>query len=245
MTRLMVVAMLVALGAASAAAEERIELPSRPGVTQPILYGAASQPFASAVIFVGGNGVILGYGNFLLRIRGDLVAAGISVAAADAPSDHRGGLDTAYRSSADAAADAAAIVAFLKSKAAVPVWLIGTSRGSISAANGAARLGPPSIAGVILTSSVWSGGMSAVPLGEIKVPTLIVHNDGDTCPQSPYVGATAALGRLTGAPVKELVTVSSHAIRGPACEPMAPHGYLGIEGNVAAAMVAWMKAHPR
>jgi hypothetical protein len=46
-------------------------------------------------------------------------------------------------------------------------------------ADAAVRLGPQSIAGVVLTSSVWAAGMAAVPVNRLRVPVLIVHNRSD------------------------------------------------------------------
>ena len=231
------------LAAGHAAAEDRIELHSRPGIIQPILYVPASTPVASAVLFPGGGGVIAGVrNNFLMRVRGEFAAQGISVAVIDVPSDHADA-GNGYRASADAAADVAAVVAFLKAKAAVPVWLIGTSRGSISAANAAARLGPSQIGGVVLTSSVWSGGMDLVPLTPIAVPTLIVHNRDDQCRHSPVGGAAPALAALTNAPAKELLLVSGGDSRGDPCGALSHHGYLGIENQVVTPVVAWIKSH--
>ena len=156
--------MLVAAGAASA--EDRVSLPSRAGVTEPILYQAAASPFASVVLFPGGNGALAGLGgNFLMRVRDQFPAQGISVAVMDVPSD-RDTAPTGYRTSPAAAADLKPVVEFLKQKAAVPVWLVGTSAGSISAGNGATRLGAAQVSGLVLTSSVWNGGMQQVPLAD-------------------------------------------------------------------------------
>jgi len=197
------------------------------------------------VLFPGGEGVLsLLRSNFLLRVRGDIAARGIMVAVADAPSDHRAGLDPLYRASDEAAQDIAAIVAGLKRRADVPMWLVGTSNGSISAASGAVRLGPPRIAGAVLTSSVWSGGMSYVALEKIAVPVLVVHNRNDGCPSAKFVGAEQAIGRFAAAPAKELVAVSSSASNGSSCGGLAPHGYYGIEAQVVAAIADWILAHP-
>lgn len=243
-TSLLVLVVVLAAAAAAAAAEDRIELHSRPGIIQPILYVPASAPVASAILFPGGGGVIAGVrNNFLMRVRGEFAAQGISVAVIDVPSDHAEAVND-YRAGADAAADAAAVVAFLKTKAAGPVWLIGTSRGSISAANAAARLGPSQIGGVVLTSSVWSGGMDLVPLTPIAVPILIVHNRDDQCRHSPVGGAAPALAALTNAPAKELLLVSGGDNRGDPCGALSHHGYLGIENQVVPPTIAWIKSHP-
>src|SRR5689334_5292734 len=90
------------------------------------------------------------------------------------------------RITADHVTDITAVVAMLKSRSPAPVWLIGTSRGSPSAANAAAKIGPPRIAGVVLSSSVWEGGMTSVPLDQIRVPVLVLHNRNDGCRESPF-----------------------------------------------------------
>lgn len=224
--------------------EERIDLSTRPGVTQPIYLTAARNPVASAILYPGGSGVVsVARNNFLIRVAGDFAAAGVTAAIADAPSDQAGSLTTGFRAGEAQATDTAAIVAFLKGRAPVPVWLIGTSRGSISAANAAARLGPPRIAGVVLTSSVWTGGMSAVALGTLRVPTLIVHNRNDSCDNSPFAQAEPALATITMAPAKQFLAVAGGSLRGNPCGAMSPHGYLGIEDQVVPPIVAWIRTH--
>lgn len=242
-TAVSLLAFATVLTAGRAAAEDRVELHSRPGIVQPILYLPASSPVASVVLFPGGPGVVANVqNNFLLRVRGEFPAQGINVAVIDVPSDHAVATPE-YRASADAAADVAAVVAFLKAKTAVPVWLVGTSRGSISAANAAARLGPSQVSGAVLTSSVWSGGMRFVSLSQIAVPTLIVHNRDDHCGQSPVDGATPALAELTHAPAKELILVSGGSEKRDPCGALSTHGYLGIENQVVPPMIAWIKGH--
>ena len=227
-----------------AMAQERIDLPTRPGIIQPVLFTAVPSPAASVILFTGSSGVVAKTrGNFLLRVAGNFVAQNINVAIADAPSDHADGMGTPFRTSMAHATDVAAIIAFLKSRAPVPVWLVGTSRGSVSAANGAARIGPPRVAGVVLTSSVWEDGMLDVQLADIAVPVLVVHNRDDGCRVSPFGDAAGGMARMQHAPVKELIAVSGGIVRSAPCEALAPHGYYGIENQVVPGIIAWIKAH--
>jgi hypothetical protein len=47
--------------------------------------------------------------------------------------------------------------------------------------------------------------------------------------------------RLSAAPRKELLTFSGgEAPQSEACEPLAPHGYFGIEEKVVDAIAAWI-----
>ena len=238
---------LIALGlgfAPAAWSQQHFDLPSRPGVSQPIDLSEAAHPIASAILYPGGAGVISHVrNNFLIRVAGAFAAAGVTAAVADAPSDHAGGLSDEVRAGDAQAADATAIVAFLRSRATVPVWLIGTSRGSISAANAAVRLGPPSIAGVVLTSSVWAGGMSAVPVNRLHVPVLIVHNRANSCRLSPFAGAEQAYAAITTAPAKQLIAVAGGWLRGDPCDAYSPHGYREIEDQVVPPIVAWIRSH--
>jgi alpha-beta hydrolase superfamily lysophospholipase len=219
-------------------------LNSRPGVSESVEFIAAAAPVATVVLFPGGNGSVGAVkANFLLRVRRDIAAAGLNVVVVDVPSDHSSGVDPSFRAGAESGQDIAAVVAFAKGKADLPVWLVGTSNGSISAANGAVRLGPSRVAGVVLTSSVWSGGMSFVPYNQIAVPVLVVHNHDDRCPSANFAGAELAMTQLASAPAKELLAVSGGVSKSDRCEALAPHGYYGIEDKVVPPMVRWIVEH--
>lgn len=237
-------ALLLMLVCGAASAEESITLPTRPGVTEAMLFLEAPHPVASVIFFPGGAGVIADEpDNFVLRVRDAFLAQGLTVAVLDAPSDQAAGLSIDFRASAAAVQDATAAIVFLRGKAAVPVWVLGTSNGSVSAANVAAHLGPAQVAGAVLTSSVWSGGMSEVPLGNIAVPVLVVHSSDDSCRLSPFSGTAAGMAALAKAPAKTLLTVSGGRLAGSPCKAHSPHGYYGIEDQVVPPTIAWIKAH--
>jgi hypothetical protein len=96
----------------------------------------------------------------------------------------------------------------------------------------------------VLTSSTWRIGMGDVPLGQIAVPVLILHNRDDSCPQSPFSGAGPALDALARAPAKELVALAGGTLKSRPCEALSPHGYYGVEDKAVPAIVRWIKAHP-
>jgi hypothetical protein len=116
------------------------------------------------------------------------------------------------------------------------VWLVGTSRGTVSAAAAAAAFDPSLIAGVVLTSSITYGkGAPAVPqlaLANIQVPVLVMHHKRDACGLCDPRDAHLITDGLTHAPVKQLLLVDGGGWpSGPACEPMHYHGYVGMEGE--------------
>jgi hypothetical protein len=110
--RIIPIVALLAITGRHAAAEISVNLSGRPGVTQPILYAVAASPIASVILFPGGSGVIAQIErNFLLRVRGEFVGQGISVAVVDVPSDRDRDTDQ-YRASPEAAADIAPVGCF-------------------------------------------------------------------------------------------------------------------------------------
>jgi hypothetical protein len=234
----------VLLAGRMAMAEEAITLTTRPGVTQTIFVTAVPHPAATLLLFPGGSGVVSkGRNNFLVRTVPQFTTLGVTVAVVDAPSDQSNGLSDAFRLSTEHATDVTAVITAMRQRAAAPVWLVGTSRGTISAASLGARLDPPLIAGVVLTSTVWRVAIPQISLETIRVPVLVVHNQNDGCFQSPFADAAPGFARLRAAPAKELMTVSGGMSRSAPCEALSQHGYYGIEGDVVPPIVAWIKAH--
>ena len=240
------------------AAEELRTVASRPGVTELMLViHPAGPPVATAVLFVGGPGKAglkmpwtPGHrgGNFLFRSADRFAADGLLVAVVDAPSDHRDGMWD-WRTGADHATDIAAVISALRAEAKVPVWLIGTSMGTLSAASAAARLKSGGPDGIVLTSSVTQKSrqseetVGTVRLQDITVPVLIVHHEHDGCRASPYAGAEALMDQLRASPKRQFMAFDGgDTPRSGACEAFAQHGYLGIENKVVDAIAGWIKA---
>jgi len=249
---------LLFLGAASAAAaEELVKLETRPGVTQAFwVMTPPGPPVASVILFTGGPGLlfsnrkpVLNSKNFLIRSRDKFAAAGFLVVSVDGPSDHLEGLDDDFRTSAEHARDIAAVIAYVRQKAPVPVWLIGTSRGTTSAASIAARLKSGGADGLVLTSSIVASNgrlapvQSNVDVGAITLPTLFVHNKDDACRATPFSAVPALMAKFTRAPRKELIAVSGGSPpQSEPCEALSRHGYIGIEDEVVGKIAAWIKS---
>jgi pimeloyl-ACP methyl ester carboxylesterase len=254
-------AVLVAVAAASPApaADELRTVATRPGVTVSLLLlRPAGAPVASVVLFAGGNGA-LGLaagrpglaGNFLVRNRARFADQGLLVAVIDTPSDRPAGLD-GFRTSAAHAADVRAVVAALRQEAAAPVWLVGTSMGTVSAASAAARLTAGGPDGLVLSSTVTRQGrerpesVGDVRLKDIRIPTLVVHHRDDKCRATPYADTAGLLRDLARAPRRELLSVDGGdpPQSGP-CEPRSAHGFVGLDAEVVGAIAAWIKSTPR
>ena len=241
----------------SAAEEEVVKIPTRDGVTQSfVILRPAGTPAASVILFAGGggklkirdDGIRRMKNNFLVRSRRLFAAEGFLVAVIDAPSDRQRDSLRDFRIGEEHASDIAAVMAYLRQQAAAPVWLIGTSRGTLSAAHGGASLQQDGPAGIVLTSSVtrlsrrMADSLRQVDLKAIRVPTLVVHHKDDDCYVTPYYDMEALMGWLENAPRKELLSFEGgNEPVSDECQPLSPHGYFGIEDKVVAAIAGWIK----
>jgi pimeloyl-ACP methyl ester carboxylesterase len=254
-------ALLLAGTSVRAFDEELLTIPTRPGVSQPFLLLKPDRPpVASVILLAGGNGNLklanwaIGggrQGNFLVRSRALFAERGFLAAVVDASSDRTADGLTGFRSTEAHAQDIAGVVAFLKQRADVPVWLVGTSMGTVSAANAAARI-PQGVDGLVLTSSVTRASrreresLKDVNLKVIALPTLFVHNKSDACRVTPYADIPAVMQELTRAPKVELLGFEGgDTPRSDPCEAMSYHGYLGLESAVVEAIAKWIKATSR
>ena len=234
-----------------------VDIPTRPGVTQRFVYLAPEGPKASVILFAGGHGGLQiltngsfkwGEGNFLVRTRQLFAQNALSVVVVDAPSDRQaasflGG----FRQKPEHVADIKAVIAWLKQQANVPVWLVGTSMGTLSAAFIATQAGPGEGGpdGLVLTSTIVSldGGrpVPAMPLQKIAIPVLVVHHENDGCKYCAYPQVRGMMEKLSSAPKKELLTFKGGESRGDPCEAFAYHGFNGLEKEVVAGIAEWIR----
>jgi len=174
-------------------------------------------PGGSGAINAGDNGDINGLkGNQLVRARHAYAARGLAVLVVDAGTP----LDAAVQ-----------YMAAIKR----PVTVIGTSRGTLRAAEGIARGARPDA--LVLTSgflSAESGSGNSVMsiLGSpASLPrTLVIHHSQDSCRATlpagvePFVKWSAGRARA--------VWVSGGANDGDPCEAWGHHGFNGLDGQV-------------
>jgi len=258
MPRLICVLALVALALATFGPPARAQaivqdVPLAGGGSEQVLYAGPAKPPAILLMFAGGDGTVSFSGgqiarlngNFLMRTQSLWLAQGFGFATIGSSSSLNG-----FRHTPAYVAAIAAAVDCVRSRGGnAPVWLVGTSMGTIAAANGAAHL-PGRVAGVVLTSSVAAPNRAAnetvfdSDLGAIAVPALIVANRGDTCSIAGPGFAPNILAALARAPKKEIIYVESHQLQSDPCEAMSPHGYLGIEADVVQRISAWIRANP-
>jgi hypothetical protein len=213
-------AIFVALVSGSAFADETVSI----GGSRAVLI-KPNAPRASVILIPGGDGAInagdhgdihsLNF-NQLVRTRQAYAARGLAVLVVDANTP----LDGAVQ-----------YMAAIKR----PVTVIGTSRGTIRAAEGIARGARPDA--LVLTSGFLSAGsgsgqnvMSILGSPASLPRTLVIHHSQDGCRVTlpagvdPFVKWSAGRARA--------VWVSGGINEGDPCQARAHHGFNGLDGQI-------------
>jgi pimeloyl-ACP methyl ester carboxylesterase len=222
------------------------------GATQAFILIEVDNPVASVILLTGGYGALglksalsmkWGSEGFLVRSRDKFADHDFMVALVDAPSDQQQGMAPIFRMSGAHAGDIGAVATYLKQQKGVPVWLVGTSMGTFSAARGA--IAAKGIDGLVLTSTItramreWTlakshpDGVASMALGEITAPTLIVSHKKDSCKITPAADAPKLSKRLIKANRVEFALLDGDdPPRSDPCGAKAPHSYFGVEEKV-------------
>jgi pimeloyl-ACP methyl ester carboxylesterase len=242
--------LLAALTPAFAAEDKLVKLETRPAVSVSFYYMKRDGAAATLVLLPGsGGGIGLRDGvptsqNFLVRARDTFAGHGFNIAVVSRPSDKQ--LDYDFRVSREHVHDLRQVVGYVRKDAGVPVWLVGTSRGTVSAAAAAIAFGNEDLAGVALTSSVTSrkrsGNLPSQKLEAIRIPVLVVNHEKDSCSVANPREAHWIIEGLKNAPVKKQITVSggSNPLGDP-CENQHWHGFIGMEKEAVDIVANWIK----
>jgi len=234
--------------------------------------GAAASPPTTLLLLPGGDGHLgldddgcpaLLAGNSLVRMQSLFQRDGFATALADTPSDHAGedGLK-GFRIERQHAEDLGGIILDLRRRVGGAVWLLGTSRGTISAVNAASHLrGPAAPDGLVLTSVLTNGDSRArktwvaqtvfdLPLETLAMPVLLVGHKDDRCIRSPPDMMAEVAARLNHVTRRQVAVVAggsggSESFRDIAsCRGQSPHGFFGQEDEVAATIARFIHGAP-
>lgn len=262
---LVVAVLFLSAGPAPAEVASLVSVQSARGVKQAFILIKPAKPVAAVILFAGGHGnlglksansMAWGAQNFLVRTRDRFAAHGLMVAVVDAPSDHKSarGMNAVFRMSEGHATDIEAVVGYLKKEANVPVWLVGTSMGTFSAAGGGIAL--RDLAGIVLTSTItrskpnWNiagshpNGVASMRLSAVSVPTLIMSHSKDGCDLTPATDAPKLVRALkTSRKVETVLLDGGNPPQSDPCQAKAQHGFFGIEGQAVNGIVKFIKAN--
>ena len=230
-------------------------------VTQSVLQVVSPEPMGVFVMLTGGSGMLniedgkvsINTKTFLLRSRDYFSSEGYHALLMDVPSDIKqsGTGLTGYRLSAEHVSDILTVINYARDTfPGLPVWLIGVSRGSSSAANAAAILNSSSSApdGLVLVASLTRPGVAQseslefVPLELITSPVLLVHHKKDACHATPVEDVKVLKKRLktnSSKVSKMIFNGGSKPIQG-SCAPLSYHTFFGIERKVITKITKWV-----
>jgi len=240
---------------------KRVTVKTQRGVTQPFLFMMPDKPKAGVILFVGGDGVLKLSGsgsigenknNFLVRTFDTFTDQGLMVALVDVPSDMEKG-NAVFRIGTKHAGDMVSVIKYMQQQTNVPIWLVGTSMGSFSAASIAIKK-QNLVAGLVLTSSVtrpekslkitkdYPDGVAGLNLKKFKKPALIVSHGKDTCEHSPPGDAAKLKSKLSNSPRVDVVLLDGGKGRkSDVCEGLSRHGFYGIESDAVKAIAAFIQ----
>lgn len=226
---------------------------TREGVSVPIFTYWRTDALVTVVLFSGGGG---GYGpigedgwpaggNFLIRTGKHWASHPFNLVMVGRPTDRIDLSDGNVRVGGEHAADNVAIFKAIKLRSKLPIWLVGTSMGTISATASAIQDTENLVSGIVLTSSIVAykipGAVPKQNLEKIRVPTLVLHHEDDACWACRAYEAKNIVGALTNAPIKKAIFVSGGSgASGNPCEPLHHHGFVGMQDQAVDLAAAWI-----
>lgn len=227
---------------------EILHVPTGRGDTVPVYWDKVDGATATVLLFNGGNGFVpfnkagMPRGqNFLLRSyplfavkKVNVVVVGTREAVAQMPDEYR---------VKEHPADIRAIAKVIKEKSDAPIWLVGTSRGTVSvvaAANGDAE---KLYAGIVLTSSFVEPKNPYTVVRQnvdaIKVPVLVYHHADDGCRAAKPSDAQWAFKRIKNSPVSRYMEVTGGQYDQDVCNS-GHHSFMGMEETAVTDIVDWI-----
>lgn len=234
--------------------QEVITLNTRPGVTMRVLLMIPNAaPKAIFLHFPGGEGELIersgrARGMFLPRRSRHIVDQGFLSAAVDVPSDMAYGMNDQFRVSKEHVEDIKKVTDFLGSKWPGPIFIIGISRGTLSAAHAGIFLKHPGVKGIVLASSLTGRipspgnqvSLFDLPLEKVTLPVLVVHHRYDGCGTTSFHDALRLPERFTASTKVTFIEVTGgDPPQSEPCLLFSAHGFLGKEGEVIAAVIDW------
>jgi pimeloyl-ACP methyl ester carboxylesterase len=228
---------------------------ARPDAQIPVFFSATPKAVATLILLPGGAGGIGRIGaegwpdgsNFLVRSGQLFAAQGFNIAVVARPSDMND-MDYPFRISAAHIDDIRKVAQQAKERWNVPVWLVGTSRGTVSGTAAVIAMRDEGlIAGLVLTSSITAGAVTgAVPgqaLEKITIPVLVVHHTQDACKFCPPSLAKTIEPKLSASPAHAtLMLEGGQNPTGDPCAALHYHGFIGMEAQTVQQIADWLRA---
>jgi len=244
---------LIAISGAAGA--KVVDLKTRDSHIRLLIEGPAN-PTHVVALFAGGDGSVeinddgtlgrLG-GNFAVRTRTMFHAYGMATAVLAAPDDNNRLKGTRDRD--EYATDVGNVIGYLRTTFSIPVWLHGTSRGTIGISMTVPKIMDQAKKpdGIMFSASVmesnhydqvFDGG-----LDKITGPVLVLHHKDDYCWMTPAGKVNDFIKALKRAAPKKAVIFEGggQSESGGECKGQSKHGFIDIEQKVIDAMALFIK----
>ena len=239
-----------------------VSSPPPPVLSESFIVTAPPVPTAIVILIPGGKGLIqltpngtdgtleVNSNNFLVRTRWLFAGHNFYTITLDAATDFYllpQGL-TDQQGSAAHVSDILAVIAWARSAMpGLPVWVVGTSRGTggaFVAASYSPTLGGPD--GLVFASSINDStdpdSLFMATLANITVPVLLINDVGNTCTGTTTAGQPAVLKALKMSPRKSGEQLPSGGLTAltDSCHALSDHGFFGVEDTAVRKIALWM-----
>src|SRR5215470_7858522 len=211
---------------------------------------------ASVILMAGGNGLLAldstgtminNTGNFLIRSADLFLRNGLNVMMPDTAPAHPLGLNFAGRLSSTHAAELQGFIYAALNRWGKPVWVVGTSNGSISTVTaGGFQPALAGLRGVVLTSTT-----TVLPLANqatfdlyasrITVPALVAWHRDNPCPFVPPAGSAILFTLIPSVDKASRTFEHGHSVATDPCGAFSEHGYAGIEEEVVKTIAEFIR----
>lgn len=231
----------------------KLSIEGRPNDHVPILQNNKDNDSVNLILIPGGNAgtgeVINGFPssrNFLVRTRYDFADAGFNTYILfRAKSVSANLMTTTYRNDKEHVREIQSLINYISNTNSGPIWLVGTSMGTISATTAALQLSSSQVKGLVLTASVTNhapGNLSSQRLEDIKLPVLMIHHDADACFACVPIEAKNLFMNFKNVQKKDFLMVKGGGpVYGDPCQNLHWHGFIGVEKQVTSNIVKWIK----
>lgn len=184
--------------------------------------------------------------NFLVRPRYDFASAGFNTYILfRARSVAANLMATTYRNDKEHIKEIQSLINHIATTSSGPIWLVGTSMGTISATTAALQLASSQVKGLVLTASVTNhapGNLASQRLKNIKLPVLMIHHDADACFACVPIEAKNFFANFKNSEKKDFLMVKGGGpVYGDPCQNQHWHEFIGVEKQVTSHIVKWIK----
>jgi pimeloyl-ACP methyl ester carboxylesterase len=234
-----------------------VDIPTRTNINQRLLIISPDTAASAAVVlFAGNHGGLqisedgnFGWGenNFLVRSRNLFADQNFLVVIVDAPSDRQSlPFLKGFRQGNKHVEDIRIIISWIRENFKIPVWLIGSSRGTQSVAYSSIKLTDKNEMpnGIVLTSTILDDAgyeVPLLPLENLRIPVLVIHHEQDACMCCSIDSIPKLMEKINLIPDKELIIMNGGSTRGDPCTSFTYHGFNEIESIVVSEIANWIR----